>query len=51
MNTLTLTDLVCEYRTNPLGIDVTAPRLGWKLSSDGPGARQAAYRILAASSA
>jgi alpha-L-rhamnosidase len=41
--------LTCEYRANPLGIDVTAPRLGWKLQGDQPGLRQAAYRILAAS--
>ncbi len=42
-------DLICEYRTNPLGIDATQPRLGWRLESDQPGARQTAYRILAAS--
>ncbi len=46
---LTIDNLTCEYRTNPLGIDVTAPRLGWKLQGDQPGLRQAAYRILAAS--
>ena len=43
-----ITDLVCEYRANPLGIDVAAPRLGWQLQSDRQGARQTAYRILAA---
>ncbi len=43
------TDLICEYRANPLGIDVTRPRLGWRLQSNRPGARQSAYRILAAS--
>ena len=42
-------DLICEYRTNPLGIDVTQPRLGWRLPNDHPNARQRAYRILAAS--
>jgi alpha-L-rhamnosidase len=42
-------NLICEYRANPLGIDVTAPRLGWQLQSDREGARQGAYRILAAS--
>lgn len=38
-------NLICEYRTNPLGIDVAAPRFGWQIDS----ARQSAYRILAAS--
>lgn len=47
---LALHNLICEYRANPLGIDVTAPRLGWQLGSDKPGSHQAAYRILAASS-
>ena len=46
---LTIQDLTCEYRTNPLGIDVTAPRLSWKLVGDQAGLRQSAYRILAAS--
>ena len=46
---LTIDNLTCEYRTNPLGIDVTAPRLSWKLVGDQAGLRQAAYRILAAS--
>lgn len=51
----TITNLHCEYRTNPLGIDVTTPRLGWQLVTDrteqAPGARQTAYRIFAASDA
>ncbi len=41
-------NLICEYRENPLGIDVVAPRFGWQLRSARPGARQTAYRILAA---
>jgi alpha-L-rhamnosidase len=45
-----ITDLICEYRANPLGIDVAAPRLGWQLRSDQPGARQTAYRLRAATS-
>jgi alpha-L-rhamnosidase len=45
---LAVENLICEYRENPLGIDVVAPRLGWQLRSDQPGARQTAYRILAA---
>lgn len=42
-------NLTCEYRTNPLGIDITSPRLSWQLQSDRNGARQTAYRIFAAS--
>jgi alpha-L-rhamnosidase len=41
--------LICEYRSNPLGIDVTDPRLGWQLQTERHGARQTAYRILASS--
>jgi len=39
-----------EYLENPLGIDETAPRLSWKLTAKGRGARQTAYQILVASS-
>ena len=44
--------LRCEYRVNPLGIDVTQPRLSWILEALKPGTRglrQTAYRVLAAS--
>src|SRR5436309_4219585 len=48
------TDLRCETRTNPLGIDVTQPRLSWKLAPNQPGlergTRQSAYQVLAAAS-
>jgi alpha-L-rhamnosidase len=50
MSRLTVSHLACEYRTHPLGIDVLRPRLSWQLHSDRRGARQAAYRVLAASS-
>jgi len=40
----------CEYRTNPLGIDVVKPRLNWILESDVRGQRQSAYRVLVATS-
>jgi alpha-L-rhamnosidase len=40
--------LKCEYRTNPLGIDVAEPRLSWMLSGSptAHGLRQTAYRIV-----
>ncbi len=44
-------DLRCEYRSSPLGVDETAPRLSWTLKGSGGDERgvvQAAYRILAA---
>ncbi len=44
-----ITHLTTEYRDNPLGIDVAHPRLAWQLHTDRPGARQTAYRVLAAS--
>jgi len=44
-----VTDLTCEYRTDPLGIDVTGPRLSWKLQSQWRGQKQTAYQILVAS--
>ena len=44
------TNLVCEYRLNPLGIDVAQPRLGWTPQSSLRGDKQTAYQILAASS-
>ncbi|RKY05352.1 rhamnosidase [Candidatus Poribacteria bacterium] len=45
--------LRCEYRVNPLGIDVPNPRLSWELEPVDPesrGARQTAYRIIVSSS-
>lgn len=48
---LNVTDLRCEYRVNPLGIDVTKPRLSWHLTSSVRGQRQTAYEIRAGSSA
>jgi alpha-L-rhamnosidase len=44
----TISHLTCEYRTNPLGIDVRQPRLSWQLQSDQRGAHQTAYQILVA---
>ena len=37
--------LRCEYKKNPVGIDVNKPRLFWKLSSGDRGAMQSAYQI------
>jgi len=42
--------LRCEYLENPLGIDVLAPRLSWKMDSNERAQKQTGYRILVASS-
>ncbi len=43
-------DLRCEHLDNPLGIDVTEPRLSWMLESNKRDVNQSAYQILVASS-
>ena len=45
-----VTNLRCEQLANPLGIDVTQPRLSWQISAEQRGAGQSAYEILVASS-
>ena len=45
-------NLRCEFRVNPLGIDVAKPRLSWVLTETAAGARglkQSAYRVIVAS--
>ena len=42
---LVLKDLVCEYHTNPIGIDVAKPRLSWKIVSNEENVLQTAYEI------
>jgi len=38
-------DLRCEYKKNPVGLDVRQPRLSWKLQAEERGVLQAAYRL------
>ncbi|MBL8761536.1 MAG: family 78 glycoside hydrolase catalytic domain [Phycisphaerae bacterium] len=50
---LRVSDLRAEYRTEPLGLGTTSPRLSWELKATSSGARnlsQAAYQVLAATS-
>lgn len=42
-------DLKCEYRKNPLGLDMARPRLSWAGEDAARGQRQTAYRVLVAS--
>jgi alpha-L-rhamnosidase len=46
---ITLTDLKCEFRADPVGIDTKEPRLSWRLESAERGVAQTAYQILVAS--
>ena len=48
--TVKITNLRCEYLENPLGIDITQPRLSWILDSDIRTQKQTAYEILVAGS-
>jgi alpha-L-rhamnosidase len=48
--TMTATNLLCEDLQNPLGIDVTLPRLSWINHLPERGGGQSAYQILVASS-
>ncbi|MGN6639773.1 MAG: alpha-L-rhamnosidase N-terminal domain-containing protein, partial [Mucilaginibacter sp.] len=40
-----VSNLLCENRTNPLGMDVVQPRFSWQLNSDKRNEMQTAYRI------
>lgn len=42
---VTVQDPRCEYKRNPLGIDILQPRLSWKLSSDERNTMQRAYQV------
>lgn len=43
---LKVTDLRCNHRTNPLGIDDFKPVLSWKLTSIARGQAQTAYQVI-----
>jgi len=48
MANLVVTELTCEYRTNPLGIGVRRPRFSWRPEGDRRGILQRAYRLAVA---
>jgi alpha-L-rhamnosidase len=50
MSSYTLKNLRCEYKVNPIGIDVAIPRLSWVGESERKSASQQAYRILVSDS-
>ena len=39
--------LRCEHRENPIGIDLSTPRLSWEVTSSARGVVQSAYQIVA----
>ncbi len=43
---LSVVNLTCEYKTNPLGIELPNPGLGWQLKSDERNQSQSAYQII-----
>ncbi|MEE9432591.1 MAG: family 78 glycoside hydrolase catalytic domain [Melioribacteraceae bacterium] len=43
-------NLKCEYKTNPIGVDIEKPRFSWNLESDQRGVKQTAYQVIVASS-
>src|SRR4051812_44927243 len=47
---LAISDLRCENRVEPLGIDAARPALSWQLHSKERGQVQTGYQIIAASS-
>jgi alpha-L-rhamnosidase len=42
---LSVYDLTCEHKQNPIGIDVIQPRLSWKIKGTGNNILQTAYSI------
>ncbi|MFG1605983.1 family 78 glycoside hydrolase catalytic domain [Actinoplanes sp. NPDC049265] len=42
---VTVTGLTTERRTDPIGVDVPQPRLGWRLASGDKGQTQARYQV------
>src|SRR5437016_13908620 len=47
---LAVKNLRCEYKIDPLGIDVRKPRLSWELQSSERGVLQTSYEIRVAGS-
>ena len=48
MSEISAVALRCEYKYDPLGIDVPHPRLSWQCSGEGRGLVQSAYQIVVA---
>ena len=44
-----VTNLRCEYASNPLGIEVTSPRFSWQIAHPERGQLQSAHQVLVTS--
>ena len=44
----TVQQVLCDYRSNPLAVDNTAPALSWQLASPQRNVKQTAYQVLVA---
>ena len=42
---LSVKDITCEHKKNPIGIDITQPRFSWKINGTGNNIMQSAYSI------
>jgi hypothetical protein len=42
---LLVSDLSCEHKINPMGIDLAQPRLSWKINGTGRNIMQTSYSI------
>ena len=51
MSNILATALRCEYKYDPLGIDIPQPRLSWRCSGEGRDLVQSAFQIAVAESA
>jgi alpha-L-rhamnosidase len=49
-SSLSVTNLRCEYKSNPVGMDVMNPRMSWELVSSERGTLQTAYEVRVAAS-
>jgi alpha-L-rhamnosidase len=45
-----LTNLRCEYASNPIGLDIPTPQFSWEIRSTERGAGQTAYQVVVAAS-
>ncbi|MCK5471167.1 MAG: alpha-L-rhamnosidase, partial [Cyclobacteriaceae bacterium] len=45
---INISNLTCEYLENPIGLDMSTPRLSWILNSEGKSIKQSVYQILVA---
>lgn len=45
-----ITNLRCEYKINPIGVDIENPRFSWNLEAKERGAKQSGYQLLVATS-